>query len=122
MASLDGDTLPPTLRYAPFIQDKRYSITPTAAGAVFQEAAAGIIHGDGILEWTMELLCFEELCLMYDLYQRQGPLDFVGQYGEEYVVEFVNMRVSAQGGGNYSINGTFIIRCVTRDICTSGYY
>lgn len=115
---LDGEELPNTMRYAPFIQEKRYSVTQTAGGAVYQQAYSnGIIQGDGILDWTMELLCKSELCDMYDLYQRPGDLLFEGQYGEKYVVKFLSMRPTAQGGGNFLINGQFLIRCVLADIC-----
>lgn len=123
MATLDGVTLPITMKYAPFFHEKRYVVTPTAGGAVSQRAYDnGIVQGDGTLEWTMELLCFSELCTLYTLYQQDGSLLFQGQYGEEYGVDFLSMKTTAQGGGNYSVQGTFIVRCVIRDICTAGYY
>lgn len=117
MTKLNGVTLPNTMRYAPFVQEKRYSIVPTIEGAVFQSPAAGIIQGDGQLSWRMELLCFEELCILYGLYKLPGPLLFEGQYGEQLSVDFVSMTPEAIGGGNYSVQGLFIVRCVLVDIC-----
>ena len=113
---LDGEDLPNTMRYPPFVQEKRYSIEKTAGGAVFQEAD-GLVQGDGILDWTMEALCFRELCDMYRLYRKPGPLVFDGQYGEQLLVEFVKLTPTAQGGGNFQITGQFIVRCVIADIC-----
>lgn len=118
MARLDGEDLPNTLRYPPFVATKRYSITQTAGGAVYQQAwSNGIIQGDGVIDWTMELLCFAELCQIYNIYKRPGPLLFEGQYGEELMVDFVDLRTTAQGGGNYSLNGQFLVRCILADIC-----
>jgi hypothetical protein len=122
MAKLNNIDLPNSMRYPPFVQEKRYSIVPTITGAIVQQPAAGIIHGDGLLEWTMELLCYEELCTMYYFYGLPGPLDFEGQYGEEYVVDFINMRTTAIGGGKFNINGTFVVRCITTDICVGVPY
>lgn len=119
MTRLDGEDLPNTMRYAPFVQDKRYKVTPTARGAVYQQSSEVLVQGDGILSWTMEALCFSELCDMYQLYKRSGALLFEGQYGERLMVEFISMKPAAQGGGNYSIAGQFLVRCVLADICES---
>jgi len=117
MPKLNDVDLPNSMRYSPFVQDKRYTVSPTITGAVVQFPAAGIIHGDGQLTWTMQLLCFSELCAMYQLYQLNGPLVFEGQYGERLMVDFVSMVPEAIGGGNYNIQGTFIVRCVLNDLC-----
>jgi len=114
---LDGDPLPNSLRYPPFIQDKRYTINKTARGAIFQQSADTLVQGDGIIDWEMGLLCFKELCDLYKLYKRTGPLLFEGQYGERLMVEFISMKPTTQGGGNYLVNGQFLVRCVLNDIC-----
>jgi hypothetical protein len=114
---LDGDPMPNSMRYPPFIQDKRYVVNRTATGAVYQQSREVLVQGDGLLDWTAELLCFEELCDLYKLYKRTGPLLFEGQYGEKMMVEFVSMKPTAQGGGKYSIAGQFVVRCVLNDLC-----
>lgn len=117
VVKLDNETMPNSMRYPPFIQKKRYSVNQTATGAVYQQSRETLVQGDGLLEWTAELLCFEELCDLYKIYKRTGPLLFEGQYNEKLMVEFVDMKVTAQGGGKYSVAGQFIVRCVLNDLC-----
>jgi len=116
---LDGEDLPNSMRYPPFVQEKRFTLNPTARGAVFQQAADLLVQGDGFIDWTMELLCLAEVCAMYRLYRKKGPLLFEGQYGEQLMVEFSQLKPTAQGGGYFSISGQFIVRCVLTDICES---
>jgi|JI9StandDraft_2_1071091.scaffolds.fasta_scaffold660966_1 hypothetical protein len=120
---LDGVDLPNSFRYPPFLPQKRTAIAKTAGGAIFQRAGSnGIVQGDGIINWTAELLCFDELCLMYQHYKKTGPLQFDGKYGDSYMVEMLSIEDEAVGGGNYNLVGVFIVRCVLTDICAESPY
>jgi hypothetical protein len=121
--TLNGITLPNSFRYPPFVPDKRYNLTPTATGAVYQEpAAGGVIQGDGVIDWTADLLCFDEFCVLNQLYYGTGPYEFIGQYGETYVVEFITFKAESVGGGLLNTRGSFVVRCVTDTSCGGTYY
>lgn len=121
MATLGTLTLPNTFRHSPYIPQKRYSVAQTASGAVYQEAN-GIIHGDTLLEWTAELVCFQEYCEILQVYYSQGPHEFLGNWNENLVVDFINYSASGIGGGYLNLSGTFLVRCVNDTACSGTYY
>lgn len=121
MAQLGDLILPNTFRHAPYVPGLRYSVTPTATGAVMQRAAT-IIHGDGVIEWTAEGLCFTEFCQLNQLYYGQGPYEFLGNWNEDVVVEFVRLNATSLGGGYLSVTGSFVVMCVNDPACGGTYY
>lgn len=121
MAQLGDLILPNTFRHAPYVPDLRHSVTPTASGVVFQRAA-NIVHGDKIIEWTADGICFTEFCQINQLYYGQGPYEFLGNWNENLVVEFVRFDSTSAGGGYLNAVGSFLVLCVNDPACGGTYY
>ena len=110
VATLDGADLPLGFSYEPYIPEKRLTVTKTANAVITQAAGSDyIVHGDGVLKWTLPKAFPTEFQTLYDLYDTTGltVYNFVGYWGETLEVMFNAMTAPKVKGGFFDISGVF---------------
>ena len=112
LAKLGTYTLPDCFKYIPYVPKKRFSVTKTANAVVTQVAfPTQIIHGDGLIYWTLEVGYPTEFEDLYKLYDTAGLVtyDFDGYWNDYYTVYFSEYKVEKVHGRLFIIHGEFQI-------------
>lgn len=112
IATYNGDDLPKHFRYIPYIRKKRISKTPTAKAVIIQRADPETVDGEGSVEFSVEALYPTEYQDLLDKYNAGGYVNFVGYWGETYLVYFEEFRVDGVQGGLFNVSGKFTVICV----------
>lgn len=110
IATLNGDDLPVSFKYLPYICKKRNSVKRTANSVVTQAAyPTQLVHGDGILTWTIEDARPEEFEDLYVLYNTATLTlyDFVGYWSDYLAVYFTGLKVDRVFGRFMALSGEF---------------
>lgn len=118
IAELNGSPLPVTFSYAPYVVEKRMSVTPTANAVVTQVASpTQLVHGGDLLEWSIEACYPSEFQALYDLHQTGTATvyTFEGYWGEVLEVLFVKLAKPKIRGRLISASGAFQVLAVTTD-------
>jgi hypothetical protein len=106
-AILGSLTLPVQFSYQPYVPSKRNSITPTAGAVIVQSAPDQIIHGDGVLPFTIEAMYPTEWNSLYGLYDTALPTlySFKGYWGEVLDVYFTTLDQPSVRSRLFDVSG-----------------
>jgi hypothetical protein len=110
-ATLDGYTLPSSFSYDPYVPRIRRTFTPTAKAVIHQSANPSIVHGDGIINWTLNPAYPNEWDDLFKIYQNDALVRFVGYWGDEYDVYF-QLDQNRPRNALFNASGSMIVVCV----------
>jgi len=107
--TLDGLTLPEQFSYEPYIPRKRKSVTATAKAVVTQSSNPVIVHGDGVIAWSIEAAYPSEFQALHAKYIETTltGLTFEGYWGETLVVYFDTFDSPRVRGRLFDLSGQF---------------
>ena len=104
--------------YTTYVPLKRTQTKQTTKGSFTQRSVPLFLHGTGTFEWSIEIVTRPVAALMYDLYMANDLYIFDGAFGENYLVDFVEMKPPEVKSGYWGLSGTFRVVCVNIEIYT----
>ena len=110
VARLNSADLPVSFKYIPYVPKKRNSVHKTANSVITQAAyPTQIVHGDGILPWTIEDARPEEFEDLYALYNTAALTlyEFEGYWNDILEVYFTVLKVDRVFGRFMALSGEF---------------
>lgn len=121
-ATLGALTLPTQFSYQPYIPAKRNSITATANAVVVQFSNPQIVHGDGMLSWSIPSANRNEFKSLWDLYNTSTPVlyTFAGYWGEVFEVYFTTFDPPRVKATLWELSGAFQVINVVEEYVGGG--
>ncbi len=124
-ADADPIYMPLGFNYVPYVAPKRTKTTQTIKGSFTQRSKPLFNHGQGVIEWQVELTTKTKAQEIIDVYMNDQLylLEFYGKWNDSYYVEFKTLKQeTSKLGGYVGLSGTFRVDCVITDInfsCTT---
>ncbi len=115
VAKLGTYSLPTQFSYRPYVPRKRTSVTATAGAVIIQYSLpTQIVHGDGILPWTIPGAYPSEFQSLFNLYNTTTPTmyTFLGYWEESLGVYFHALDQPSVRGRLFDLSGSFQVICV----------
>ena len=102
--------------YELYIPKKRTSTKQTSKGSFTQRGVPLFLHGTGTFGWSIQITTGPVARIMNDLYKANELLIFDGAYGENYLIDFVELAPPTLIGGYWELSGTFRVVCVNTEL------
>lgn len=115
IVTIGGTEMPCQFKYKPLIPKKRIFYKETAGGLVAQRSSVPIIQV-GQIPFTLnpaDSTSFQRLC---KLYSDDESVVFTGYWGEEYLVDIVELTPTVTGG-YMSLEGILQVVCTVQPYC-----
>jgi hypothetical protein len=112
---LNVHTMDCGFKYKPYVPKKRSKVVMTSKGSFVQKFLPLFNHGDGTVDWEISTATAPVARTMYNLYNLDDNFTFNGAYGEEYLVEFIEIKPNPEGGP-WSLKGKFRVLCVISEL------
>lgn len=98
------------LNYDPYVPAKRSITKQTSKGSFTQVSTPLFLHGMQEIDWSIPMTTQQVAFSIRDLYNLNTNFVFKGEYGEEYLVEFKELKLTAKSG-YFELTGKFRVIC-----------